>query len=60
MGTVSIGEYWVKWLNRVVSSKVRKSKAEVVEEGLKAIRPRIELEIADFDAAMDIVRESRR
>lgn len=47
MGTVSISEYWVSWLKGVVESRVRKSKAEIVEEGLKRIKWGIDQEVEE-------------
>ena len=48
MGTVSISEYWVTWLKTVVESRVRKSKAEIVEEGLKRVKFGIDREVEEI------------
>jgi len=48
VGTVSISEYWVSWLKNVVESRVRKSKAEIVEEGLKRIKFSIDREVEEM------------
>jgi len=48
MPTVSISEYWVSWLTQVVESRVRKSKAEIVEEGLKRIKFGIDVEVQEM------------
>ena len=48
MGTVSISEYWVTWLKTVVESRVRKSKAEIVEEGLKRVKFGIDREVEEM------------
>lgn len=47
--TVSVSEYWASWMQKVVDSHVRKSKAEIVEEGLKNIRYGLEREVAEME-----------
>lgn len=57
--TVGISEYWAKWLNEVVKSRVRKSKAEIVEEGLKSIKYNIDREVEEYREAIELVKERR-
>jgi len=59
MATVSISEYWNGWLQLVVDSRVRKSKAEIVEEGLKRIKFGIDREVEEQNEALEIIRDGK-
>lgn len=36
--TVSINPYWIQWMDEVVATGIRRSRAEIVVEGLKSIQ----------------------
>lgn len=59
MGTVSISEYWNGWLQRLVESGIRKSKAEIVEECLKNRKALLDMEFRDWLAAKKMVHEGK-
>lgn len=59
MPSIGISEYWTKWLQDIVDSGIRKSKAEVVEEGLKAIKRQLDLDADELRLAKEKVKEDR-
>lgn len=45
---VSIPEYWIDRLEAWIKSGIRKSKAEIVQEGLKAIQRHLDNEMNEW------------
>jgi len=60
MPAVSISEYWNSWLEGVVESRVRKSKAEIVEEGLKRIKFGIDQEVEMQNEIKEELEDAKR
>lgn len=46
--TVTIQEYWIDRLEAWIKSGIRKSKAEIVQEGLKAISNKLDHEMNEW------------
>lgn len=59
MGSVSISPYWSEWMQRIVDAGIRKSKAEIVEEGLKNRKAFLDMELRDYLAAKKMVLENK-
>lgn len=59
MGSVTISEYWSAWMQRIVDAGIRKSKAEIVEEGLKNRKAIMDMEMRDYLAAKKMVHEGK-
>jgi hypothetical protein len=36
--SVSLPPYWIEWCDKIISSGIRRSRAEIAVEGLKAIQ----------------------
>jgi len=59
MPTVGISEYWFAWMEKILKSHIRKSKAEIVEEGLKAIQWRLDKDAEELELAITHVKEEK-
>lgn len=57
MPTVGISEYWDKWLEKIKASHIRKSKSEVVEEGLKLLQWRLDQDAAEVQIVTKRVKK---
>lgn len=51
--SVSVSPYWMDRLEAWIKSQIRKSKAEIVEEGLKRIA-------LDLEAEKDLLEDAKR
>lgn len=57
--TVGYSIYWDEWCKKVVASGIRKSKSEIVEEGLKRIQLRLDDDVSSIENAKELVREEK-
>ena len=57
--TVGISDYWNTRLVSWVASRIRKSKSECVEEGLKAIASKLDFEMETLKDGLERAKEIR-
>ena len=59
MPTIGVSVYWNSWMQKIVASRIRKSKSEIVEEGLKAIQWRLNQDAEELNLAKDMVKQEK-
>ncbi len=56
---VGYSQYWDTWCSKVVTSGIRKSKSEIVEEGLKRIKDTLDAGMMELDEARERIKEEK-